>query len=151
MIFLFLYLSIQIPVYLIKKMNKLINFSEATSIAIHSLAYIAFAGRLVNASELAEKTFFSKNHISKVLQTLTRHNLLHSERGPNGGFSLKKDPGTISLMDIYSLIEGKPDEIFCGIHKDRCNFSACVYGDMMDKFAADIYNYLQNRTIKSFM
>ena len=132
-------------------MNKLINISEATSIAIHSLAYIANANRVVNAMELAEKTYFSKNHISKILQTLTKHNYLKSERGPNGGFILKKDPATISLMDIYQLIEGKPDRVFCGIHSDQCNFSECVYGNIMDKITADLFTYLQNRTIKSLM
>ena len=42
-------------------MSKLINISEATSIAIHSIALIGKENRQVNANEISKITKFSKN------------------------------------------------------------------------------------------
>src|SRR5271157_5676519 len=102
-------------------MPKIINISEATSIAIHSLAYVAGSDRWVNATEIAEKTNFSRNHIAKVLQTLSKHQFLSSERGPSGGFKLNKDAGKISLLNIYEIMEGKAEATKCGMHYNQCN------------------------------
>jgi len=76
-------------------MNKLINISEATSIAIHSLAIIARKEEMVNAQYLAKVTGFSKNHISKVLQILVKQSFIISTRGPKGGFKTLTDVNKI--------------------------------------------------------
>ena len=80
--------------------------SEAASIGIHSIVLIARAENGINAVKIAETTGLSKNHISKVLQRLVKNDLLKSVRGPAGGFTLKKPPENISLLDVYESIEG---------------------------------------------
>jgi Rrf2 family protein len=124
-------------------MGKLVNISEATSIAIHSLALIANNEQRVNATQIAQFTTFSRNHIAKILQVLTRHNYLESERGPAGGFRLNKNPQDICLLDIYELFEGKAVEHSCGIHYQKCNFSECVYGDIMPGCQTISWNILE--------
>lgn len=49
-----------------------------------------------------------KPFLSKILQQITRHKLLVSSKGPNGGFMLAKPANEISIMDIVSIIDG-PD------------------------------------------
>jgi len=132
-------------------MNSLINLSEATSIAIHSVAFIANSDKVVNAGEISTYTHFSKNHIAIVLQLLTKHNFLESERGPSGGFKIKRAPEEISLLDIYTLMEGKPEIQYCGMHESGCIFTECVYGNIMDRVSQELINFMQNRTIKDLM
>jgi Rrf2 family transcriptional regulator, iron-sulfur cluster assembly transcription factor len=54
--------------------------------------------------------------LSKVMQSLTRHEILHSNKGVNGGYSFSRDPSGITLNDIVQAVEGN------GI------FSGCVLG-----------------------
>ncbi|CAO0824412.1 hypothetical protein DFAR_630051 [Desulfarculales bacterium] len=43
----------------------------------------------------------SKAFLAKVLQRLGRAGLVNSQRGPKGGFSLKRDSQDISLLAVY--------------------------------------------------
>jgi len=58
--------------------------------------------------------------LAKILQVLAKHKLLSSTKGPNGGFSMGKDPHKISLYEIVTVIDG--NEIF-----DKCliSFRSC--------------------------
>ena len=58
--------------------------------------------------------------LGKILQQLAKHKILTSLKGPHGGFSLLKDPGDITLLEIVKIIEG--DDIFnnCVIHNSTC-------------------------------
>lgn len=60
--------------------------------------------------------------LAKILQQLAKQKILSSLKGPHGGFSLLKDPSTITLYDIIKIIDG--DDIFtqCIIHDGSCTF-----------------------------
>ncbi|MCK9618513.1 MAG: Rrf2 family transcriptional regulator [Lentimicrobiaceae bacterium] len=87
-------------------MSKIVHVSEAASIAIHSMALIAQNTEIMNVNTIAEITHSSKTHLAKVMQQLVKNNFLESERGPKGGFILKKPANEILLLEIYELIEG---------------------------------------------
>ena len=84
-------------------MNKLINISEASSIAIHSLVLIAKLDQHINATQISKLTGFSKNHLSKILQMLVKHGYLKSNRGPKGGFFLIRKPQEITRQQNETL------------------------------------------------
>lgn len=88
-------------------MPKVIHFSDAASIGIHSLIVLAREDKALNAIQLSEKISASKHHIGKVMQRLVKDGLFISSRGPTGGFKLKKDPSDILIYDIYRSIEGE--------------------------------------------
>ncbi len=89
-------------------MAKVINFSDAAAIGIHSMILIAKSETPLNAIYLSEKISFSKHHIAKVLQRLVKDGYLVSFRGPKGGFLLKKKPSEILIYDIYRSIVHDP-------------------------------------------
>ena len=41
-------------------------------------------------------TAFRQEALAKILQRLVKAGLLHSQHGTNGGYTLARDPGTIS-------------------------------------------------------
>jgi Rrf2 family iron-sulfur cluster assembly transcriptional regulator len=59
--------------------------------------------------------------LAKILQVLAKHKLLSSTKGPNGGFSLAKDAGKITLYEIVTVIDG--NDIFnkCLISMRSCH------------------------------
>jgi Rrf2 family protein len=128
-------------------MSKIFNISEASSIAVHSLALIAKSKRQINATELAEMTNFSRNHLAKVLQRLVKSNYIKSVRGSKGGFVMNKNSKEISLLEIYELMEGALEQNKCNIHNGACQFSFCIFGNFREKFTNEFKDYLKNKTI----
>lgn len=101
--------------------------------------------------KIAEMTGFSKNHIAKVLQRLAKNDLLKSFRGPAGGFTMRKAPGDITLLEIYESIEGPLDITDCPLSNDICNFDKCVMGNVVNKMTLEFKKFLQNQTLKNYI
>ncbi len=129
-------------------MGKLIHISEAANIAVHALALIASSDKLLNVTQIAGLLNLSKNHIAKVLQSLTRHNLVVSTRGPKGGFKLLKKPQEVNLLDIFELIDGKFEAEHCRNQPDfPCPFADCIFGDERLRIYQSFTDYYSKRTL----
>jgi Rrf2 family protein len=132
-------------------MAKIFSMSEAASIAIHSMVLVARSENGINAVKIAEHTGFSKNHISKVAQRLVKDDLLKSVRGPSGGFTLKKPPAEITLLDIYESIEGPLEITDCPLVNEVCNFDQCLMGNVVNKMTVEFKRYLKEQTLKKYI
>jgi Rrf2 family protein len=132
-------------------MAKIFSMSEAASIAIHSMVLIARSASGMNAVKIADFTGFSKNHISKVAQRLVKDDLLRSVRGPSGGFTLKKLPAEVTLLDIYQSIEGPLEITECPLANEVCNFDQCVMGNVVNKMTLEFKKFLQEQTLKKYL
>ncbi len=128
-------------------MAKILNISEALIIAIHSMGVIAKSKTPLNANTIATVTGFSKNHISKILQQLSKNNFLTSTRGPHGGYILKKDPGKTNLYEIYRLFEGEISMDYCKYECDKCPFSKCIFDRITEKLTKQFEDFLVNKKV----
>jgi Rrf2 family protein len=131
-------------------LSSFVHISEASTIALHSLALISRTREKLNASRLAEITMFSKHHLAKVLHVLVKHNYLSSLRGPNGGFELSKDPGKISLLEVYELMEGQLETFQCAVTCKKCYFDVCIFGNHPHRFSNEFRAYLKEKNINDF-
>lgn len=127
-------------------MSKILNISEAASIALHSMALIAKSEEILNVNKIADITKFSKSHLAKVMHQLVKFNFLKSSRGPEGGYILAKKPEEISLLEIYRIIEGDISTEGCSNH-ENCLFSMCVFGGLNTKFANEFSEFLKSNTL----
>lgn len=132
-------------------MGKIFAMSEAASIAIHSMVLIARSENGINAVRIAEITGFSKNHISKVLQRLVKNDMLKSVRGPSGGFSLKKAPQRITLLNIYESIEGPLEILDCPLANEICNFDRCIMGNIANNLTIEFKKFLKRQTLREYL
>jgi Rrf2 family transcriptional regulator, nitric oxide-sensitive transcriptional repressor len=128
-------------------MSKILNISEAATIAFHSMGLIARSEKLVNAQEVADVTGFSKNHISKILQQLVKYGYLLSTRGPKGGFLISEKARTSTLMEIFNLMEGELEDKSCKSNCNNCPFRSCLFGGLEQKFSSEFREYLINKKI----
>jgi Rrf2 family protein len=128
-------------------MSRLVHISEAASLAIHSLALIASSQVRLNAKKIAEILHVSQNHLAKILQVLAKNEYLTSNRGPGGGFILKKNADEVSMLEVYQLIEGNVECQFCGITEKACPFISCIFGGKPDKLTNEFVEYLTNTKI----
>ena len=93
-----------------------------------------------------------KPFLAKILQQLAKQKILSSTKGPHGGFSLLRDPKTITLFDIVNTIDG--DDIFtnCVMHNGSCagtktDSTHCPLHDDYEKTRADLIQLFSKRTI----
>lgn len=128
-------------------MSRLVHISEAASLAIHSLALIASSKERINARQIAKMLHVSQNHLAKILQVLAKNEYLASNRGPGGGFILKKNASEVSMLEIYQLIEGNVDCQLCGIAENTCPFLTCIFGGKPDKLTNEFVEYLNTTKI----
>jgi len=61
----------------------------------------ASGGKGVRAADIAEKHSLPKAYAAKILSQLANAGILHSDRGPKGGFRLNQSPQSISLYDVF--------------------------------------------------
>ncbi len=130
-------------------MIKLINISEAATIALQSMIVIARSKGSLNIDSLSKKTGHSRNHTAKIMSILAKSDYLSSERGPNGGFVLKRKAEDISLLELYELIDGKITITECNNNCRQCPIKSCIFGDLTQKFITDFRNYLSSHTINT--
>ena len=128
-------------------MANFISLSEAASLAIHSMALMAASDAKLNVNQIADVTGASRNHLAKVLQVLVKYGYLDSNRGPKGGFMLKRSADEINLLEIYELIEGSVEKKYCSLHNHPCPFSECIFGGMVQQFTSDFTDYLRNKKL----
>ena len=105
----------------------------------------------MNAKQLANITGSSLNHLSKVMQLLVKNGYLVSNRGPTGGFILRRPAEDITLLEVYEFIEGTVDCKICGITVDTCPFVSCVFGNSAEIFSEEFTGYLRNTRISDLI
>lgn len=132
-------------------MGKIINISEAASLAVHSMAMIANSNEMLNVNQIADRTGASRNHLAKVMQALVKNNYLNSVRGPSGGFTLKGDASKITLLEIYELMDGEFRGHYCGIEEDNCPFPTCIFGSILNNFSVEFLSYLKNKKLSDLI
>ncbi len=132
-------------------MSKIINISEAASIAIHSVVSVAKAKTKINATELAKASSFSRNHLAKVMHQLTKYGYLISDRGPKGGFVLGRKPDKISLLELFELVEGNIEDVSCVGDCTTCPFKDCIFGGLASKLTNEFKEYLETTKISDLI
>ena len=85
----------------------MIRMTKQTDYGIVLLSRMArLPERQFNATELAAQTHLPQPTVSKILKILARAGLLDSHRGVKGGYTLARDPETISVTEAIGALEG---------------------------------------------
>jgi Rrf2 family protein len=132
-------------------MAKIFSMSDAASIAIHAMVLVAKKGDSINVIKIADATNTSKHHVAKVMQRLAKDALVTSQRGPSGGFTLKKKPEEISFLDVYESIEGKIELTQCMFNTPICPLGKCIMNNITNKMSAEFIEYLKNQTLDQYI
>ena len=100
-------------------------FSKACEYGIKASIYIAgesLLGNKVSLKDVAKSIESPQSYTSKILQQLCRNNIINSEKGPGGGFSMNKhNLEKVNLSRIVTAIDGNKIYNGCGLGLKRCN------------------------------
>lgn len=129
-------------------------YSKACEYAIRALAHLAGpeyrsggpAG--AQAKEIARKENLPAPVMGKILQELVRKGLLHSRRGPGGGFRLARRPELITLRDVVAAVDGLDHFVECAVGLERCaDDSPCPLHDTWKALRDDVMKYLEKTNL----
>lgn len=102
-------------------------FSKACEYGIKATLYIAqksLKGQRVMLKDIAEEINSPAAFTAKILQQLSRENVVQSLKGPTGGFFIEReDISKINLKDIVLAIDGNKIFTRCGIGLEKCSES----------------------------
>jgi len=80
--------------------------SDATEYGLRAVVWLAqHPGEAQKVREIAEGTHATPGYLIKVLQALTRVGILSAQRGSHGGFTLERDPATLSVLEVVNAID----------------------------------------------
>ena len=94
--------------------------------------------------------------LAKILQQLAKQKILSSSKGPHGGFSLLRDPKTITVLDIVSSIDGNDIFTNCVMHNGSCESvgadkKSCTLHEDYSKTREDLIKLFSSKTISEMV
>lgn len=131
-------------------MAKLFALSDASSIAIHAMVMVAKSDVPLNVNQISEATSTSRHHVAKVMQRLVKDGFMDSQRGPSGGFTLKKAAAEISFLDVYESIEGRIEIHTCMFETPVCPMDKCIMNGITSKMSQEFVQYLRSQTLAMY-
>lgn len=90
------------------------------------------SGRPVNKTDIGASEDISPAYVEQILTILRGAGLVRSHRGIKGGFTLAKEPRTISVADILSATEGPLSIVPC-VTGDCDRLRSCVTAHVWDR------------------
>lgn len=83
-------------------------FSRECEYALQAMAYLGLhpTGTFVSIAEMSKRLEIPYHFLGKIFQKLSTKNLVYSQKGPDGGFSLLRPAQEITLLDIVEAIDG---------------------------------------------
>lgn len=125
--------------------------SNTCKYAIRSVIYLelyASPEHKLGLKEISVELGIPAPFLGKILQMLTRHQILDSAKGPHGGFSLKKPAIDISLMEIIDIIDGEDAFNQCLIRTSTCSKeSPCSLHDKVAPYRKGLKSILMTESI----
>lgn len=124
-----------------------------TDYALRAICFISKQkGRTVSVSELARELKIPRPFLRKILQVLTKRQVLISHKGIGGGFILGKPVGELYLVDLMRIFQGRFHLNECLLKKLVCpNAPTCILKHKIDNIEKYVVRQLKTITVGSLL
>ena len=126
-------------------------FSNSSKYAIKAVLYLALNSNEENkimVKDIAEPINVPQAYIAKLLQELSRQNVISSTRGPKGGFYLSDKDRMQPLRKIINVIDGETRISSCLLSLESCNNEKpCPLHKMAFPLRTKLLDSLENKAI----
>lgn len=108
-------------------------FSQTAEYALRIAVFLgALRGQPATTRQIAAATRVPQGYLSKILQSLNRAGLVHSQRGPHGGSILARQPELISILDVVTAIAPLPRIRTCPLGLSSHGSNLCALHKRLD-------------------
>ncbi len=129
-------------------------FSKSCEYAIKAMIFVAQKSKdelRVSIKEIAKGTDAPEHFIAKIMQDLSRRKLIHSVKGPNGGFYMDSHDLKKSIADIVKAIDSESIYTDCVMGLKACSEkSPCPLHFEYKEIKINLIKMIENNTISDF-
>lgn len=129
-------------------------FSKSCEYAIKAMIFVAQKSKdknRVSAKEIAAGTDAPVHFVAKIMQDLSRKKLVHSIKGPNGGFYMDNEDLKCSIADIVKALDGDDIYMDCVLGLKACNEKKpCPVHFEYKEIKKNLIKMIENNTIGEF-
>lgn len=125
-------------------------YSRSAEYAIRAFVHLADVpeGKFAMVKNIADDCDIPTHFLAKILQQLARKGFLRSSKGPTGGFTLRKTPEDISILEIVDAIDGLAEYQRCPSGLAECSDDAhCGMHDSWKELRSRIIEYMEDTSI----
>ncbi len=121
--------------------------------AVRALLYMVGSKKeVISVAELINKMKMPRAFMRKTLQKLEKVGILASRKGNRGGFSLKKKPGSIFVIDIIRAFQGEVTLLNCILKSKICpSKKTCPLRKKIFSIEKGVVSQLASVTIASLL
>lgn len=101
----------------------------------------------VTLSDIAKRQGISLSYLEQLFAKLRRNGLVHSVRGPGGGYNLAKKPSEISVVDIIISINENIDARRCAGEQNCAGEDSCLTHQLWTDLSQRIHTFLAGITL----
>jgi Rrf2 family protein len=121
--------------------------SQTVEYALRAVVFLADHAEARTTQQISERTKVPAPYLSKVMQSLSRARLVHSQRGLHGGFSLAKPPEELTIWDVVQAVEPLKRIRTCPLGLDSHRTRLCPLHKRLDDALAMIEDAFKSTTV----
>ncbi|HMS64996.1 MAG TPA: Rrf2 family transcriptional regulator [Ignavibacteria bacterium] len=132
----------------------MIRISKKVEYALMALKYISNSDqKVVTAREISDKSKIPYDLLSKILQKLKNDNILISNQGTNGGYSMNKKPDEIPIFELMTVIDGDTAIAEClqDINNDCTMTENCTIKMPVAQLQKEVEELFKRKNISDFV
>jgi len=98
--------------------------SKSCIYALRAIIFIALNATIdskIGIKEIAKELELPEPYLGKILQQLTKHTVIHSIKGPHGGFYLEEDAQQTKIIRVIEVVDGLDFFYNCGLGLKQCS------------------------------
>ncbi len=122
--------------------------SQTAEYALRAILFMAEDSEHAHTTgQIAKETQVPAGYLSKVLQNLSRANLVTSQRGLGGGFTLTKDPSELTVYEIVQAVDPLPRILTCPLKRKDHGKNLCPLHRKLDDATALVEKSFREVTV----
>ena len=108
----------------------------------------------VSLRDISLRQGISILYLEQIFLKLKKHNIVHSIRGINGGYTLIINPENLKLSDICKAVDEKVKTVSCNKNsKKGCNGKSnkCITHNLWDELEIHINTFFEKRSLRDLV
>lgn len=133
----------------------MLQLTKRTEYGLIAMAHMVDRGEQpVSVREISERYPIPRRLLAEVLKDLCRAELVESQRGATGGYTLARPADAITVGAIVEALEGRPEISNCGtssLHRNaECEMQpTCGIRSPLQRIREGIWSMLERTTLRS--
>jgi Rrf2 family protein len=125
--------------------------SQTAEYALRAMVFLAGQSEPRTTQQIAEVTRVPAGYLSKVMQSLAKARLVHSQRGLHGGFTLIKPADELTVWEVVEAVDPIQRIRTCPLGLKSHGTNLCPMHKRLDDALATVETSFRNSTVRELL